>query len=83
MDFLSEVCEEIEFDSPLAVIQLFTKLYEEISVFNEKLKAYSRQEEEGLFLMMARHLENFCWVTTKFSSKRARYILSMKLTPFC
>ncbi|WP_458412528.1 hemerythrin domain-containing protein [Schinkia sp. CFF1] len=57
MDFFYDITEEIEFESGPAVVQLFAKLYEQVSAFNDKLKAHSRQEEEGLFPMMARHLE--------------------------
>jgi hemerythrin-like domain-containing protein len=56
MDFFYEITEEIEFDSGPAVVQLFAKLYQLISDFNEKLTAHSRREEEGLFPMMSRQL---------------------------
>ena len=58
MDLIYEITEEIEFDSGPAVAQLFAKLYERISAFNDKLKAHSKCEEVGLFPVMARHLEN-------------------------
>ncbi|MDR7000060.1 hemerythrin domain-containing protein [Neobacillus niacini] len=56
MDRIYEITEEIEYDSGLVVVQLFSKLYEQISAFNNKLKAHSKREEEGLFPMMARRL---------------------------
>ena len=56
MDHIYEITEEIEFDSGPAVVQLFSKLYERILGFNNKLKAHSKREEEGLFPMMARRL---------------------------
>lgn len=56
MDIFYEITEEIEFESGPAVVQQFAKLYEQISSFNEKLKAHSKREEEGLFPMMARRL---------------------------
>ncbi|MCH1624488.1 hemerythrin domain-containing protein [Ferdinandcohnia quinoae] len=56
MDLFYEMAEEIEYESGSAVIGLFGKLYEHISIFNNKLKAHSRREDDGLFPMMARHL---------------------------
>lgn len=56
MDLSYEIIEEIEFDSGPAVVQLFAKLHEQISAFNDKLKAHSKREEEGLFPLMARRL---------------------------
>lgn len=56
MDLIYEITEEIEYDSGPAVIQLFAKLYEQVSAFNDKLKAHSKREEEGLFPMITRHL---------------------------
>lgn len=57
MDLFYEIIEEIEFESGPAVIQLFTKLYEEVSTFTVKLKEHSKREEEGLFPMISRHLD--------------------------
>lgn len=56
MVLLNEITEEIEYDSGAAVIQQFAQLYEGISAFNDKLKAHSKREEEGLFPMMTRRL---------------------------
>lgn len=56
MNLIYEVTEEIEFESGPVVVQLFAKLYEQISAFTDKLKAHSKREEEGLFPMMARRL---------------------------
>ena len=56
MDLFYDITEEIAFDSGSDVVQLFAKLYEQVSAFEIKLKAHSRREEEGLFPMMNRHL---------------------------
>ncbi|MDR7238122.1 hemerythrin domain-containing protein [Neobacillus drentensis] len=56
MDLIYEITEDIEYDSGTAVIQLFAKLYEQVSVFKDKLKTHSKREEEGLFPMITRHL---------------------------
>lgn len=56
MDLIYEITEEIEFESGLAVVQLFTKLHERVSAFASELKAHSKREDEGLFPMMARRL---------------------------
>jgi regulator of cell morphogenesis and NO signaling len=56
MNSFYDITEEIEYESGSEVIQLFQKLYEKILVFNEKLKAHSIREEEGLFPLMALHL---------------------------
>jgi len=56
MDQFYEITEEIEFESGPAVIELFKKLNERVSAFNDKLKAHSKREEIGLFPMMARRL---------------------------
>lgn len=57
MDLFYEITEEIEFDSGPAVVQLFGKLYQQILVFNDKLKTHSKREEEGLFPLMSRRLK--------------------------
>lgn len=56
MDLFYDLTEEIEYESGPAVVQLFLKLYPQISAFTDKLKAHSKREEEGLFPMMSRHL---------------------------
>ncbi len=56
MDLIYEITEDIECDSGPEVIQLFAKLYEQVSAFNNMLKAHSNREEEGLFPMITRHL---------------------------
>jgi regulator of cell morphogenesis and NO signaling len=56
MNLFYEIAEEIEFESGLAVVELFAKLHQQISAFTHKLKAHSKREEEGLFPMMNRHL---------------------------
>jgi regulator of cell morphogenesis and NO signaling len=56
MDHFFEITEEIECESGPAVVQLFAKLYEQISAFTVKLKAHSKREDEALFPMMARRL---------------------------
>jgi regulator of cell morphogenesis and NO signaling len=56
MDLFYEITEDIEFYSGPAVSQLFTKLYERVSVFTNALKKHSQREEEGLFPMMSRRL---------------------------
>ncbi|WP_066255779.1 hemerythrin domain-containing protein [Neobacillus drentensis] len=56
MDLIYEITEDIEYDSGTSVIQLFAKLYEQVSVFNDKLKTHSKREEEGLFPMITRYL---------------------------
>ncbi|KQL18386.1 hemerythrin domain-containing protein [Cytobacillus solani] len=56
MNLFYEITEEIEFESGPAVIQEFTKLYEQISAFNGKLKAHSKKEDDWLFPMMTNHL---------------------------
>lgn len=57
MDLFYDITEEIAFDSGSDdVVQLFAKLYKQVSAFEIKLKAHSRREEEGLFPMMNRHL---------------------------
>lgn len=56
MDVFYEIIEDIEFESGLAVIQLFTDLAKLILTFTDNLKAHSQREEEGLFPMMTRHL---------------------------
>lgn len=58
MDLFYEITEEIEFESGPIVVELFTKLYQQVSDFTNKLKAHSKREEEGLFPMMTRHLED-------------------------
>lgn len=57
MDLFYDITEEIAFDSGTDVVQLFAKLYEQVSAFETKLKAHSRREEEGLFPMMSRRLK--------------------------
>jgi regulator of cell morphogenesis and NO signaling len=56
MDMIYEITEEIEFGSGPEVVQLFADLQSRVVAFNEKLKAHSSVEEEGLFPMMARRL---------------------------
>ncbi|WP_010677642.1 hemerythrin domain-containing protein [Bacillus timonensis] len=56
MDQFYGITEEIEFESGPKVIKLFSKLYEEVLAFDEKLKAHSKREEEALFPMMDHHL---------------------------
>jgi regulator of cell morphogenesis and NO signaling len=56
MDLFYEITEEIEFESGLAVVQLFATLHERVSAFAIELKAHSEREDEGLFPMMARRL---------------------------
>lgn len=56
MDLIYEITEDIEFNSGPAVVQLFAKLYKQVSAFNDKLRAHSKREEEGLFPMISRHL---------------------------
>jgi regulator of cell morphogenesis and NO signaling len=56
MDLFYEITEEIEFESGSVVVQLFAKLYEQVSAFTVELKAHSQREEEGLFPMMIHHL---------------------------
>ncbi|MCM3567059.1 hemerythrin domain-containing protein [Neobacillus mesonae] len=56
MDLFYDMTEEIEFNSGPGVVQLFAKLYKQISAFNGKLKAHSKREEDGLFPMMVRRL---------------------------
>jgi regulator of cell morphogenesis and NO signaling len=56
MNLFYEIAEEIEFESGLAVVELFAKLHQQISAFTHKLKAHSKREEEGLFPLMNRHL---------------------------
>jgi regulator of cell morphogenesis and NO signaling len=56
MNLFYEVAEEIEFESGPAVVELFTKLHQQISAFTHKLKEHSKREEEGLFALMERHL---------------------------
>ncbi|MFD2444074.1 hemerythrin domain-containing protein [Bacillus sp. CGMCC 1.16607] len=56
MNCFFEITEEIEFESGPVVAQLFTKLYQQIFAFNDKLKAHSEREEEGLFPLIGRHL---------------------------
>jgi regulator of cell morphogenesis and NO signaling len=56
MDHFYEITEEIEFESGLAVVQLFAKLHERVSAFAIELKDHSKREDEGLFPMMARRL---------------------------
>ena len=56
MDLIYEITEDIESESGAAVIQLFAKLSEQVSAFNDKLKDHSKREEEGLFPMITRHL---------------------------
>lgn len=56
MNHFYEITEEIESDSGLTVVQLFTKLHERVSAFAKELKAHSKREDEGLFPMMARRL---------------------------
>ncbi|WP_059173238.1 hemerythrin domain-containing protein [Bacillus sp. FJAT-27445] len=57
MILMEELTEDIEFESGPMVIGLFMQLHLLVTAFNEKLKAHSLAEEEGLFPMMARHLE--------------------------
>jgi hemerythrin-like domain-containing protein len=57
MNSFYEITEEIEYVSGPAVVQLFGELYEQISAFTDELKAHSKREDEGLFPMMALHLE--------------------------
>lgn len=57
MDLFYEMTEEIEYESGPAVVQLFAQLYEQVATFTDKLKAHSRREEEGLFPMMFRRLD--------------------------
>jgi hemerythrin-like domain-containing protein len=57
MDLFYEITEEIEFDSGPEAVQLFMKLYQQISSFNDVLGAHSKREEEGLFPMISRHLD--------------------------
>jgi hemerythrin-like domain-containing protein len=57
MDLFYEITEEIEYDSGPSVVQLFLKLYQQILVFNDKLKTHSKREEEGLFPLISRHLK--------------------------
>lgn len=52
MNLFYEIAEEIEFESGPAVVQLFAKLFQQISAFTDKLKAHSKREEEGLFYLM-------------------------------
>jgi len=56
MDHFYEITEEIEFESGLAVVQLFAKLYERVSAFAIELKSHSKREDGVLFPMMARRL---------------------------
>jgi regulator of cell morphogenesis and NO signaling len=56
MNLFYEVAEEIEFESGPAVVELFTKLHQQISAFTHKLKEHSKREEEGLFPLMNIHL---------------------------
>ena len=56
MDLIYEITEDIESDSGPSVVQLFTKLSEQVSAFNEKLKEHSKREEEGLFPLITSHL---------------------------
>lgn len=56
MNRFYEITEEIEFESGPAVLQEFTRLYEQIQDFNIKLKAHSKKEDDWLFPMMASHL---------------------------
>jgi regulator of cell morphogenesis and NO signaling len=57
MNSFYEITEEIEYESGPNVVQLFAELYERISAFTDELKAHSKREDEGLFPMIARHLE--------------------------
>lgn len=56
MDRFYEITEEIEFESGSKVLELFSKLFELVSVFNGKLADHSKREEEALFPMMNSHL---------------------------
>ena len=56
MDLIYEISEDIESNSGPAVVQLFARLYEQVSAFNEKLKEHSKREEEGLFPLITSHL---------------------------
>lgn len=56
MDEFYEVTEEIDYESDSIIMELFTKLYEQISTFTINLKAHSIKEEEGLFPLMQRRL---------------------------
>lgn len=56
MSLFYEIIEDIEIESGPIVVQLFAKLYQQISDFTDKLKAHSTREEEGLFPLMIRHL---------------------------
>lgn len=57
MDLFYEITEEIEYDSGPSVVQLFLKLYQQILVFNDKLKTHSNREEVGLFPLISRYLK--------------------------
>jgi regulator of cell morphogenesis and NO signaling len=56
MDLFYEIIEEIEFDSGPDAVQLFLRLFQQISAFTAKLVEHSKREEDGLFPMMSRHL---------------------------
>lgn len=56
MDLFYEIIEDLEFESGPTVVQLFAKLFQQVSSFTDKLKAHSKREEEGLFPMMSKHL---------------------------
>ncbi len=58
MDRFYEIVEEIEYESGPVVVQLFTTLYEQVFAFAERLKKHSHKEDNGLFPMMKRHLED-------------------------
>jgi len=53
MDHFYEITEDIEFETGPAVVEMFAKLFERVSSFNDKLKTHSKR---GLFPLMTRHL---------------------------
>ncbi|NSL53101.1 hemerythrin domain-containing protein [Calidifontibacillus erzurumensis] len=73
MDLFYEITEEIELESGTVLVELFTKLHEQISLFAYKLKAHSKLEEEGLFPLMAPHLGETDQIleTMEFEHKKA------------
>jgi regulator of cell morphogenesis and NO signaling len=82
MDHFYELTVDIECESGPVVVQLFAKLYEQISAFADKLKVHSNREEKGLFPMMARHLgENSRTIETmEFEHEKAEQHLQDFLT---
>jgi regulator of cell morphogenesis and NO signaling len=58
MDEFYEVTEEIDYESDTDIMELFTKLHEQILTFTNHLKAHSTKEEEGLFPLIQRRLSD-------------------------